>query len=509
MITLNRIEPDRRSRDIRPGARVPVADPAWTLARQWWMGELDGHDGGAPLLVRFRLGESALQPTDGENAEFAPSSALADEIAQSLKSDWRVALHLGRQILAELDAWESGVEKVIVESGDPSGNFREMLEGMRRNRREFVEQFAITSNHPAARRVPAHDRLDGLKVLQAFKNGDRQVARIEEDSNGLLSTLSRNLVHEHSFDSVAGTHEVAIRAEMGTIAVRGATGPALHWSDLDLKNIEFGYPDQPIESMLSRLTFAGSPPARWWDLENAAMAWSAAPAGPSDLGQLLLAAGLSNQREVMWIAPFDVSANHIVWVGSLEVVDGFGAVAIAQPAPDEIASSWSAANGKGAMAILAEGPLLRGAALEQVVFGVDEMDNMLWAEERIAKDALGRGTAVPTVREYRDGVDQAALALRLSPPSNWFPYTVRDSALRLTPLARTPADRYPKTGLLPESFDQPPAAFAVHGAAVERRWILARSLSGARFTWSVRLRTQSGLQGSSGLAHDTIIRPVA
>ena len=52
--TFSRLEPQPRRGDITVGASAPVRDPMWLLARQWQVGEFAGHDGGNPIVARWR-----------------------------------------------------------------------------------------------------------------------------------------------------------------------------------------------------------------------------------------------------------------------------------------------------------------------------------------------------------------------------------------------------------------------------------------------------------------------
>lgn len=508
MTTLNRIEPDRRSRDVRPGARVPVTDPAWTLSRQWWVGELEGRDGGAPLFARFQLAQSAIGQGDATKDDMTPSVSLADNVLADGGSDWRTALQISREIMASLKEHEAAFARLIEQQGDPSGNLREMLEALVRRRTKLHEAFPLMVAHPAVRRIAKDDRLDGLAILRAFNAGERQATDINDASGGLLARLVSGMRREHAFDLVSGTHRSGIATDNGQITLARAPGPAVHWSDLDLTNTDPVDPEEQVEAMLSRLSFAGSPPPNWWNFEDAALQWHAAPAGPSDLGQLLLATGLTNQREVMWIAPFDCNANSIAHIGKVEVLDAFGEAIDAMESKESFAGSWKVKGGTSSIAIISEGTLLRGALIEQVAFGTDELDNLLWAEERIIKGDLGRGTRPRALRERRE-VDEPGVALRLSPPANWYPYVLGESALELAPLKSGTQVRTPTATPLPHQIAASPAAFGTGGAAVERRWVLARAPSGARISWIVRTRSLATLQGSSGLGHDVIIKPSA
>ena len=52
--TFSRLEPQPRRGDLAVGSAAPVQDPLWLLARQWQVGEFAGHDGGNPIVARWR-----------------------------------------------------------------------------------------------------------------------------------------------------------------------------------------------------------------------------------------------------------------------------------------------------------------------------------------------------------------------------------------------------------------------------------------------------------------------
>ena len=52
--TFARLEPDRVRRRHRRCRGARCSDPLWLLARQWQVGEFAGHDGGTPIVARWR-----------------------------------------------------------------------------------------------------------------------------------------------------------------------------------------------------------------------------------------------------------------------------------------------------------------------------------------------------------------------------------------------------------------------------------------------------------------------
>ncbi len=72
--TFSRLEPQPRRGDITVGAAAPVGDPLWMLARQWQVGEFSGHDGGSPIVARWR--GVAAAPTRFVAGPVPPNTAI-------------------------------------------------------------------------------------------------------------------------------------------------------------------------------------------------------------------------------------------------------------------------------------------------------------------------------------------------------------------------------------------------------------------------------------------------
>ena len=72
--TFSRLEPQPRRGDVTVGAAAPVRDPLWLLARQWQVGEFAGHDGGSPIVARWR--GVAAPPTRFVAGPIPPDTAL-------------------------------------------------------------------------------------------------------------------------------------------------------------------------------------------------------------------------------------------------------------------------------------------------------------------------------------------------------------------------------------------------------------------------------------------------
>src|SRR5688572_14976309 len=120
--TFFRLEPQPRRGDITVGAAAPVRDPLWLLTRQWQVGEFAGHDGGTPIVARWRGVAAAptrfvagpIPPDTALDApRFDPAAAPLESVIERVTAplpasadpadDDRLAVDTGRHFLALLD----------------------------------------------------------------------------------------------------------------------------------------------------------------------------------------------------------------------------------------------------------------------------------------------------------------------------------------------------------------------------------------------------------------------
>lgn len=287
-----RLEADPRNTDPREGATVPLADPAWMLARQWWVGEMRGFDGGAPVAVDFRTRTDRLVGPDGTAAALAPSTSLAVPPPEDndAPGDWRQALRIGRRIAAAID---QAIDR-LQHRDLPRRELEELTRFWRERRDDLPRRFPLKGEHPALRRVAASERIDGQTLLRQFDRAPGDLRPFEEPIEAIRTTLPR----PGSFDIATGENSGVLQTARGAaIPVIGAPGPRLHLSDVEMSDLDPGAVDPADHRAVpSRLGFAGSPPQRWWSLQEGALHWAASPAGPSDLGQLVIAAGMAAQN---------------------------------------------------------------------------------------------------------------------------------------------------------------------------------------------------------------------
>ncbi len=91
---LLRLEPDPYQRDLARGWAAELADPAWMLGRQWQMGEHQGEDASSPVGVELRSRATPIGPVAGQPG-LDPATVPAQAIIESEPGDWWTA---GRRV---------------------------------------------------------------------------------------------------------------------------------------------------------------------------------------------------------------------------------------------------------------------------------------------------------------------------------------------------------------------------------------------------------------------------
>lgn len=510
MTLRHRIEPDARSvQDIDQAALVPLADPAWMLSRQWWTGELAGSDGGTPLRARVTVSTEGLAPADVDPQSVVPSAYLA---AQDAAVSTREAAALGVRILARMEDEISGLTAFIEQGGDRSGNLREALALLSRKRSEMPEAFPLKIDTPVLRRLPPHQRVDGAAAREAVLKQTPQVQRLLSDN--IQRWLRVEGESSAAFSPETARHSAEIETATDVIEIQGARGPRLHWSEVRGYDVWEEAATETRANVPVRLTYAGDAPAAWWGLEETGVAYCSAPAGPSDLGQLLIAAAFAHPGTLGWLVTVDTSANSLLRVGEVVLFDGFGRETTVTRADDGPAVAWKDDSAAQWMPMLADAPLLEGAPTDLIAFGVDDTNNIVWVEERIVPDANGRGVHPTAARPDRSTSDPV-FALRVPPPSTWHPYLLQaDGTLLRQSLPRHDGAGAldtvaPVTSLAPDSLALIPQQIPPKGFALQRRWVLGRAPDGSRQVWRVNGAADAKLSGSAGLAHDLVLYPQA
>jgi len=276
----------------------------------------------------------------------------------------------------------------------------------------------------------------------------------------------------------------------------------------------------------SRLRYPAAPLPRWWQIEDAAVAVGGHAPDRSHLATLVLIDLIVNQSDDWFTFPLEAHAGEVLTLDEVQILDSFGDTWTLAP-PD----GWSVFRTEGldrrSLVVWATAATpLTGPVLDEVVIGIDEDANLVWAVERI----LGERTIPtperpppPPVQRGTDQMDTFAYRVMTPIPPHWHPYVVEDNADgrrrfvqgRAADLSgRTPTLLPPPSSDLlldPASHGQypihqlEPAAIPQDGLRVERRAMLARSTIGEPLLWTQRRRMPTLTPPTFALRFDVLV----
>ena len=248
----------------------------------------------------------------------------------------------------------------------------------------------------------------------------------------------------------------------------------------------------------------------------------------------------STHRDDWFTAPFVATAGSVVTVGRVQVRDSMDLAEVAEPV-----TGWSMflVGGLGPHTLVTWptvlGPLSAPASLDEVLLGVDEDANVLWAVEQRADGAdVDQATQAPPAEppgaeppeaeapEAEATTGQVLVTGRPSyrylpssaVPPHWHPYLMVDGRRflqgRLADLTARPVrlEPGPVSRLLrpPRATEAEPyhaidpAAVPQRGLRIERRWLLGRRTDGLPVLWVQRRTTPLQAPPVSGLLFDKL-----
>ena len=493
-----RLEPRRPSGNLDIGFRAAVHDPAWFLARQWQLGEHQGEDAGSPVMISYVASQVPVDLYAGDPA-MDPQVIPPEAIVESEPEDW----------------WTTGRRIRLGQAA--SGHLPNGL---------AAEQDAALRLDDLA---PPYDRFSGAyDGLACYR------ARV---TLGLPDEVFADVPSREPAD-LWDAAELVYSASFGT---GGGTGPVLDvprhdGGDLDwfsVRSADAGTPTTswpaPVEVLPNRLHYPGAPQPRWWQIEDAKVDVGGFPPDRSHLATMLLIDLVVSHADDWFSFPVAATAGTVVTMHSVQVRDTFDDV-IDLAAPTD----WSLFETTGlSPTSLVVWPTvatpLNGPALDEVVIGVDEDANLLWAVERRADGRELAPQPAGPITPGPDPVGQLAADGRKSysylPSSSvapyWHPYEIHEidgrrrfvqsrmADLRTRPPTLMPA---PVSDLLADPAAPPqgpvhqiePATVPTTGMRLERRYVLGRASDGTPVLWRQRRRLPLIAPPVSGLRFDIL-----
>ncbi len=476
-----RLEPMRPGGDLDAGFRAEVHDPLWFLARQWQMGEHQGEDAASPVGVRYVASQVPVDPYDGDPA-MDPTLTPPEAIVESEPGDWWTIgrrLRLGRAAAAHMPSGLSDDDDAALRFSDlppPYDRSNGTYDGLAC----YGRQAALGLPPALFAEVPTTEPVDLWDPAELV-----YTARFTAGAGSVPLDVPRHDGGDLDWFSVTATAAV------------GAPTPMPAAADV----------------LPTRLTYPGAPNPRWWQIEDARVDLGGFPPDRSHLATMLLVDLVVSHADDWFTFPIATRIGTILTLHSVEVRDAFDEVTAL-----EVPADWSLFRVSGLdPSSLVIWPTvatpLTGPALDDVVVGIDEDANLLWAVERRAQ---GRELAPPQI-ELPPAVTPAAGQLRADArteyayrpssyvPPYWHPYQIHevDGRRRFVQARLANLETRPPT-LMPEPVSpllvdpQAPAAGPVHqiepatvpmnGLRLDRRYVLGRRTDGQPVLWRQRRR---------------------
>ena len=354
-----------------------------------------------------------------------------------------------------------------------------------------------------------------------------------------------------------GARLSAVGTDEMTYSASEIDGP-IDWSSFDVNTqaslttaADQGFTSIVEATIPAPVSFPGIPAPRFWEMEDARLAYGLVPVGRTDLAQLLMIEYVSSYGNDWFVVPLTLPVGSVTRVESLVITDTFGVRSLIRPIGDPAIPaanfslwqssfrnphSFSAARVATNRFFLPPtlSRTIDSGPLEDVLFMRDEMANLAWAIERTVESPIEQPAqryeapdAVPVIPAIDPAVaDLPRYLLSTQVPPNWIP---------LLPM-QIPNPAFPNTPgqilsrLKRGAVLQPDGTGKVHnatgevlgslgnqllydeevpreGARITRQRRMARWMDGSTWLWT-SYRNQVGQgEGSSQLEFDQLIEP--
>ena len=568
--TWTRLEPRARTGDLRPSLEGQVHDPAWMLARQWQLGEFLGDDTGTPVWVRvrghadritaYRPGTPAGPgvPYDGST----PLEALAEcepGGPDSAPGDLRSAAETGQHLLRLLRGSDIPAEAVADaiaallddyplgpppdDTGTPADaatlRYVAVMRGRVPDGHEIAALLRLAPPTPdePGWGLPA----EAATVLTTW---------LDWYNTRFLTADSTTTPADSAPPSTWDHRRLEYRFSVGldengtetTLTAPAYQGGSLDWTDFTASGASGLAPAADREELLSTtfpapVRFPGMPARRYWEFEDAKVAFGGVEAAPEDLARMLVAEFATVYGNDWYLVPLEVPTGSLTTVTSVVVGDTFSSELggpTLLPAPGEGAGDrhWSvhrlSTPDGGRRPGLFIPPTVVGGLesdpVEEVLLARDEAANQAWAVERKVATLIGgvldrsgldasRPVTDPTPADSPPG---GTLTYRLMSrvPPHWLPLLpveVRPGAHRLR-LGHLDSPGAPGNPVLPFGrllrpgtpgpYDLYTEEVPREGLIVTRSHQYARGADGRTHLWTSRRARPGHGESSSGLRFD-------
>lgn len=479
-----RVEGSCRDPHVAEGLAARIADPLWTLARQWQVGEFAGEDAASPIVVTAEVAHttlSAFAPGQRKERGVPEQRGTADRplevlVEQELvEDDVRLRLEQGWLLLRRLAA--AGVTQAIKALRDRyqivlpkddgwDGIGRGQIELLARRSFDGLRVAAELTAAGAAGRpgggATAASALDPAALGLAIRKlvGDlgvppTQTAAAETVISDWLDSV-RQFVRQPDVRSCWQTEpleyqfRVAAPLSSGEVALsaseyRGGTLDWFHFKRAvgDPLGAEGTPQKRTITVLPTPLRFHGMPASRFWAIEDDVVSFGDLAAGPEDLVRAVVGAFAAVYGDDWMVVPCVLPVGSLSRVETLTVHDDYGQTheiksAAVLDGPDRV-WRWFEIEGDAGpdaperrdrrspiMFIAPRADVEEGPPLERVDFVRDQVANLAWAIERQALGASGRPVdrdAASALLDPRQSDRDWSYRAYSPVRANWIPFT--------------------------------------------------------------------------------------
>lgn len=505
-----RLEPTQPLGDMALGIAAQVADPAWLLGRQWQLGEHQGEDASSPVDFRAEVSHTPIV-YDGRRPDLDPTVVPAEALVEADPDDWWTVgrrIRLGRAaapLLAALDPPMRPAQRQAFTFGqlpEPYAALAGELDGLAAFRSGLLAGQALWAEVPS----PMPDRWQprGLVYQAAFTAG------------GAGLVLERHGGGDLDWYSVDGTGDLSPPPET-----------------------------RHTRSIIpGRLRYPGAPHPRWWQIEDHAVDIGGFGPDRSHVPTaLFLDVSLAHSDDWFTVAvptprEYDApSVGVVLTLHDAKVRDSFDEwwpLTVPPGRGDAMAPGmrpWSLYRTRGLdRSSLVIWPVvatpITSEPLDEIVLGVDEDANLLWAVE-LRADGIPLAPDSESLKALAEVTPTGTRRFRYLPsstlPPHWHPYRIEargagmartfvqglvaDLTQPLAPPRAGPRSRViggPSYGGPGRGHELEPTAVPSLGLKLERRWVLGRRTDGAPALWVERRRMPFAAPPVSSLRFDVL-----
>jgi hypothetical protein len=468
---------------VRDAVRAEVHDPVWFLGRQWQLGEHRGSDAASPALVRVKVKETPVagrSDAPEDNPRVTPPEAIIESEPEQW---WTVGrrVRVGRALRNALPpARRNDPALLLAGLGAPYDVLNgRVFDGLALYRARA--SLGLTDAKFAAQGVPAAEPPEDWQPAE--------------------------LAYSATFTAGPTTLQIP-RHDGGDVDWYSATATGPDPPPAPPPVVRTSYP--------TRVAYDGAPHPRWWQVEDVRYDPGAVAPHRTRLASLMLVHLTASHGDDWFTAPLLSPTGTLVAVTDVQVEDIMGLKTKKLPTPD-----WSLfrVSGRGTAELLiwptVASPLTGTSALDEVLLGVDEDANILWAIERrvdgielvepdepaaeTPAEPLPGQVVVTGTRRYR-------YLPATSVPRLWNPYVSSDAGnirrfvqgrladLNVRPIVPRPGPtsrllRDPAAGPADPVHQIAPGAVPRLGLRIDRRHVLGRRVDGQPVLWVQRRRS--------------------